>query len=435
MKACRKKNVFFLYMMGGDGDVPILNYMKHYRLDCPVIPDNNDTLRHVFRVQGIACVAIFDGDGTCIYNESMARNEDEYRKVIVRALRKVGKTNLKESAFVECGTVYPPAVREQKRIVHERMPSLAAGPDGRLHLAYVTDEAGSNDVLLRSADVRGRWGEPVTLAATDADEYAPSVAVTKDGGVVVAYAANPKGGRYDIYTVTASGGKVGKPKRVTRSPDDAMAPCLAADADRLWLSWYEWRKMGKLSRDREVFASRSSGRGWSKPLQVSPREVDGYEDHADPVIRPDGNGGAWVAWAWDYHETLPSRPPVKENSIFVRHIDSRMKMGPVLAAGFRGEGTARDYSPAIEVAKDGSPWVIWDNLHKASAGWSAKGVFVNRLAGEDFGEMRAGRGTRTGSRWPARSRAIPAPPSTEKAGCGSPTQTHRDLTGRCRWSA
>ncbi|MHC4473873.1 MAG: TolB family protein, partial [Planctomycetota bacterium] len=314
-------------------------------------------------------------------------NEDEYRKVIVRALRKVGKTNLKESAFVECGTVYPPAVREQKRIVHERMPSLAAGPDGRLHLAYVTDEAGSNDVLLRSADVRGRWGEPVTLAATDADEYAPSVAVTKDGGVVVAYAANPKGGRYDIYTVTASGGKVGKPKRVTRSPDDAMAPCLAADADRLWLSWYEWRKMGKLSRDREVFASRSSGRGWSKPLQVSPREVDGYEDHADPVIRPDGNGGAWVAWAWDYHETLPSRPPVKENSIFVRHIDSRMKMGPVLAAGFRGEGTARDYSPAIEVAKDGSPWVIWDNLHKASAGWSAKGVFVNRLAGEDFGEQ------------------------------------------------
>ncbi|MHC4933898.1 MAG: hypothetical protein ACYTGV_17105, partial [Planctomycetota bacterium] len=127
--------------------------------------------------------------------------------------------------------------------------------------------------------------------------------------------------------------------------------------------------------------------GWSKPIQVSPKTVPAYEDHADPIVRPDGKGGAWVAWAWDYHGTLPGKPPVNENSVFVRHVDRRLKAGPPLAAGFRGEGSARDYAPTLAVTPDGVPWTAWDNCHKSSAGYSAKGLFVNRLRGEDFGSQ------------------------------------------------
>ncbi len=40
----------------------------------------------------------------------------------------------------------------------------------------------------------------------------------------------------------------------------------------------------------------------------------------------------------------------------------------VLAPGFRGEDRARDYVPTLAVMADGTPWVAWDNSHKASLG-------------------------------------------------------------------
>jgi hypothetical protein len=263
------------------------------------------------------------------------------------------------------------------------MPRITPGPSGELHLAYVSDEAGTNDIFLRSY-VRGKWQKPVAVADTEADEYAPSVVALGKGTALVAYVSNAKG-RYDVYTAAVKNGRRTKPKQVTRSPDDAMAPALCRGGkNEIWLSWYQWARMGPLSRDREIFLCRGSGTRWSSPVQVSPSRVPTYEDHADPVVFPDGKGGIWVAWAWDYHNTLPQRPPVDENSIFMRHVDRKMKMGAILAAGFRGEGRARDYAPALAVTPDGVPWVAWDNSHKASKGYSAKAVFVNHLAGDDF---------------------------------------------------
>lgn len=386
MEAYEKKNVFFLYILSGDQDVPFVHFKKHYRLTSPVISDGMDSLRHVIRVRGIANVAVFGADGVCIHNAGGMGDLDDFRKIIDGALKqkKARGKNLRRTAFVERDTVYPPAVKKQGKMVRERMPSLDAGADGSLVLAYASDESGSNDVFLKIADGKGRWGKPIPIAATGADEYAPSVVATKAGAALVAYVSDEKG-RHDVYTVLVKAGEAGRPKRVTNSPDDAMAPCLAWDGKAAWLAWYEWRTMGDLSRDREVFVARSSGAGWSKPVQVSPKDVPAYEDHADPVVRPDGKGGAWVAWAWDYHGTLRNKPPVDENSIFVRHVDRRLKVGDCLAAGWRGEGRARDYMPTIAVTPDGKPWVAWDNLHQASAGYSAKAVFVNRLDGEDFG--------------------------------------------------
>jgi hypothetical protein len=384
--------------MSGDEDVPSMHFMKHYRINYPVIPDNKDSLRHMIRVSGISNVAVFGGDGVCIFNDGwMGKDTKDFLKLINGALRKTEKKkDPKKSAFVDCGTVYPPNVKEQGRIVHERMPSISAGKEGGLFLAYVSDESGSNDVFLRWNKDGEKWGKPIALAVTDADEYAPSVTATKPGEAIVAYVSNEKGGRYDVYTVEVKDGEAGKPKRVTKAPDDAMAPSLTWDGKYAWLAWYEWRKMGKLSRDREVFVTRGKHGKWSKVLQVSPKEVSTYEDHADPVVVPDGKGGAYVAWAWDYHpHTLASKPPVDENSIFVRHVSRQMKLGDPLAAGFRfteeeiaQKSRGRDYAPTLAITADGVPWVAWDNTHMSSAGYGAKALFVNSLTGDDFGRQK-----------------------------------------------
>ncbi|MHC4471923.1 MAG: TolB-like translocation protein, partial [Planctomycetota bacterium] len=316
-------------------------------------------------------------------------------KLIEGELRKGKKKNLKKSAYVECGTIYPPDVKKEGRIVHEWMPAISAGEEGELFLAYVSDDEGSNDVLLKWNEDGKRWGKPITIADSDADEYAPSVVAMDKGEALVAYVSNEKGGRYDIYSVKVKDGKPGKPRRVTRAEDDATAPDLAWDGKSAWLTWYEWRKMGVLSRDREVFVARGSGEKWSKAAQVSPKSVSAYEDHADPVVVPDGKGGAWVAWAWDYHpHTLKSKPPVDENSIFISHVSRQMKVGDPLAAGFRftpeeiaNKCRGRDYAPTLAIAPDGVPWVAWDNTHMSSAGYGAKALFVNRLTEEDFGRQ------------------------------------------------
>jgi len=374
--------------MSGDEDVPCLHFKKHYRFNFPFVPDNTDSLRHMIRVTGISNVAVFGGDGVCVHNDGwMGRDIKDFMKVIDTALAKCKVKKRPKSAYDECGTLYPPGVKKQGRIVHEWMPALCTGADGRMHLVYVTDKEGTNDILLMSADAKGKWGKPVEIAATDADEYAPAVVAGKDGKVIVAYTANTKKGRYEIFTVIVDTGKIGKPRRVTNSPDDAMAPRLCFDGRSAWLTWYEWRKMGDKSRDREIFVAKGSGSKWSKATQVSPKNVPTHEDHSDPVICPDGKGGVWVAWAWDYHNSLASRPPVDENSIFVSHVDRGMKVGKPLAAGFRGEGRARDYAPTIALTPDGVPWTAWDNNHKASTNYGHKAIFVNRLTKDDFGDQ------------------------------------------------
>jgi len=370
--------------LGGDEDVPVVHFKKHYRLTIPVIPDNLDRYRHIIRVSGITNVAVFGGDGVCVFNEEVMG--EGFPKVIDGALERIQGPDRKADAFVDGGTVYPPAVKEEVRIVHERMASLAAGSQGELHLAYCSDESGSNDVILRSF-AKGVWGNPVSVGATKADEYAPTVVALGKGQAMVAYVSNEKG-LYDIHAVVVKDGKPQRRQQLTRSRDDAMAPVLrGGDKTDPWLVWYEWAKMGNLSRDREVFAARLRSGSWSKPIQVSPRDVPTYEDHADPVVFPDGKGGAWVAWAWDYHGTLKKKVPVDENSIFARQVTKNLELGEVLAVGYRGEGRARDYAPTLAVTPEGMAWVAWDNSHKASLGYDAKAIFVNRLEGKDFGEQ------------------------------------------------
>jgi len=303
--------------MGGDEDLPLINFKKHYRLKYPMIPDNMDQARHIIRVSGIANVAVFGSDGVCVFNESSMGNIKDFQKVIDKELKKAKRSNLKKKAYIECDTVYAPDVKKKDgKIVHERMPAIASGPGDTVYMAYCSDKSGSNDIFLKIM-TGGRWGKDIAIAATGADEYSPTVAAVDDGVAVVAYVGMTKK-NYDIFTVVVKDGKAQKSKQLTKSKDDAMGPRLASGmGGYVWLTWYEWAKMGDLSRDREVFVARSKGgASFSKPVQISPKDVPTYEDHSEPVVAADSKGGAWVAWAWDYHGTLKDKPPVDENSIF-----------------------------------------------------------------------------------------------------------------------
>src|SRR5262245_59807146 len=214
IRSYEKKNVFFLHTLGGDQDLAAAHFKKHYRLNYPVIPDNLDRYRHIIRVTGITNVAVFGGDGVCVFNEAfMEGSSKDFTAVIDEALSKITGPNRRQTAFLDGGTVYAPQLKGEGPLAHQRMPCLAAGPEGELHLAYVSDAGGSNDVLLRSM-IKGVWTKDFPVAVTKADEYAPSVVVLGKGQALLAYVSNEKG-RYDIHAALLKDGKAQKRWQVT----------------------------------------------------------------------------------------------------------------------------------------------------------------------------------------------------------------------------
>ncbi len=82
-----------------------------------------------------------------------------------------------------------------------RMPSITAGPNGRLHLAYVDSRHGKMDIFYRaSTDSGGSWGPEYTVTEPGyiVDNLLPRMCELSDGSVCMAWISNrlgkPQGG-------------------------------------------------------------------------------------------------------------------------------------------------------------------------------------------------------------------------------------------------
>ena len=70
---------------------------------------------------------------------------------------------------------------------NEWSPSIAIGRDGRVHVAFDSYRSGNHDVILRTVEVDGKVGEPIIVAGSDRFEARPSIGVDPRGRVWVAY--------------------------------------------------------------------------------------------------------------------------------------------------------------------------------------------------------------------------------------------------------
>jgi hypothetical protein len=89
--------------------------------------------------------------------------------------------------------------------------------------------------------------------------------------------------------------------RLTDSGDDAMHARMACDdKGHVWAAYYKWHKMGKYSRDKEVYIRKLENGQWSNEIRISPTDVPQYEDHSEPSISAYGSGVA-IAWSCDFY--------------------------------------------------------------------------------------------------------------------------------------
>jgi hypothetical protein len=251
------------------------------------------------------------------------------------------------------------------RIVESR-PSLFFDGKGDLQLLYVEGDAHGHRIRVR--------GVEKPISSTDAFDAVAA-------GRFVFWVGLAASGKYDVF---AKRWPDGKPVNLTDSDDDAMDPAATIAADgSVWVAYTRWRKMGTVSRDKEVYARRFDGKSWSAEIRLSPDDVPVYEDHTDPAIAPDGKDGVAVAWAWDMHRMRDPK--------YARYQTSYHAEAPTI---FGRRATASGAESLLFFGHrgiDGTPGLFRDRAGRLHCAWrtltygrtgEGKALIVSRLAAD-----------------------------------------------------
>jgi len=347
--------------VAGDNELSALDFQRHYRLGFVQLLDTNRSFEKRYNDNGWTFLMLADCEGKIVYKVNSPHEEDW--KQLRSILNKVVSSPMSIKTIIQDGLEYMPATLQRTKEpenhrICDRFPSVACTSDGKVYVVFTTDRNSSSDVFIRVFD-GSKWSEDMPIAATDADEYDGTVLIDKQGRAWVSWTSNADGKNYNIFIVSFT--NPSQPRttaQLTHHDDDAMHARMACDEKgRIWVTYYKWHKMGKYSRDREVYLQRFEDSKWSDEVQVSPTDVPEYEDHTEPAIAIYGDG-AVVCWSWDFHQPKGYTQEVREPTIFMRTIDNNLKLGRPLAVS----GKNIDVTPALVVSHNRQIWAAWDSL-------------------------------------------------------------------------
>jgi hypothetical protein len=159
-----------------------------------------------------------------------------------------------------------------------RAPALAAGPEGRVYLAWTLGEDEGADIRVATSTDGGRsFGEPTIVAETKTYSDAPKVAVDRNGTVHIVYAES-SGGPFDRqnvrYTRSHDRARTFEPSREISgpSPDSARGaafPALSLDErDGVHVLWERYPNPHEPPRGLAMASSLDAGRSFTAPALV-----------------------------------------------------------------------------------------------------------------------------------------------------------------------
>jgi lysophospholipase L1-like esterase len=181
----------------------------------------------------------------------------------------------------------------------EESPSLAFAPDGTAWVAWAVSTAEDEVGILVSRWEGNTWSTPVPVLGTSAlSGRQPTLAAGPNGDLWLAWIGHDGTDRevYVSHWDGATGGAVvwSAPQRVGEDDTDPLAydtfPQLAVDdSGEVWLVWVSY----EVPTGTEVHASRWDGSTWAPQQQIS--TTDETPDTA-PSLALDVAGNPWVAW-------------------------------------------------------------------------------------------------------------------------------------------
>ncbi|MGA3323338.1 MAG: hypothetical protein ABSF45_02610 [Terriglobia bacterium] len=213
------------------------------------------------------------------------------------------------------GRVYVDRVPVTARLTDTReeedYPSLAAGANGDIWLAYVqfhhspdadqiranppeaphdfklyAEPTGGDQIWARKYS-GGNWGDNIAVTPAGRDCYKTAVAVDGSGRAWVVWSEN-HGGNFDIFARAVDASGAGEQVQISKEAGADVDAVATTDAGgRVWIAWQGWR-----NGVAAIYAAHQEGNGFSKPAKVS----NSNQNEWDPAIAADKSGRVAVAW-------------------------------------------------------------------------------------------------------------------------------------------
>jgi len=308
--------------------------------------------------------------------------------------RRAGKDQIAVVRSVTEGARFLARVRPTGRpagAASEWWPSLSAGADGTLWCAWQDDSTGTMRVYVsRSTDGGRTFGAPLAVDATPPKEvrqWKPAVAATGPGRAVVAWVdererfADDDLPQTGLRLARVEGDSVAASVRLDDTTqhavlaatlDHAWAPSVAADGERVLVSWVDFR-----SYDWRTYVRESSDGGATFGAETvvsrAPTEVEELDD--TPRAAYAGSGAALrplvVHTRW-----LKEPDGVKTPSRGYDTVLAPVGGAASLQVDGHGGDPVATFAPALAGLADGDALVAWQDHAKGGSD-----VYVSRVTG------------------------------------------------------
>ncbi|HEY5911212.1 MAG TPA: hypothetical protein VJA21_11480 [Verrucomicrobiae bacterium] len=352
--------VYYLEITCGENARAALDYTLHYRSPRMMGIDADYSMSQDYRAQSWPTFVVVDAEGVIRFH---GFDSDQNLAGVRRCLKNILRATEKDPKQVlASGVAYPAEVLACRKARRDRSPRLAFDRSGNANVVYYSNVGGTNAVYVRRFDPQGALKSEDRLSPAGLESYAPDCVFDDAGTLWVTWSARPDR-FFDIFVQSHNKGEPPRTERLSSSDDDAMSPRIAAGAGgALTVTYYKWAKLNGISRDRNVFARSydPARRSWGSEVEISPLEPK-VEDHTDPDVVMDAQGGAWIVWSYDYHPQLFRKPvSASQPTIFAARFSSNTAAPAVLVGATGRLRDAIDLFPSVALDSAGVLWCAWD---------------------------------------------------------------------------
>ena len=170
--------------------------------------------------------------------------------------------------------------------LEDDQPSIAVTRDGTVWVAWIGYRNQSDEIFARPFR-EGAWSAPVRVSPRPGDYFRVGLAEDAGGRLWAVWSAQ-EDGNWDLRARALERGTWGPVSRLTDNPAPDIFPSLAAGKDgRLALAWMSFR-----AGQSDVYLKTWDGSRWSPEVRISESRASDWE----PSVAVDSKGTAWVAW-------------------------------------------------------------------------------------------------------------------------------------------
>jgi len=241
-------------------------------------------------------------------------------------------------------------------------PALAEDSQGNIIVVWASRRDGEDGIWWRRVGPDLSLGSELRVPPAGKLEALPSLAVSKDGVVWLAFQSYRNGSSDIVFSRLAGSGWQRMPDAAA-TPDPEFRPRLAAAPDGgIWCAWDTYSR-GKYRVMLRRFDPRTGA--WGVAEQAP---GDGPLDAYAPDISVDSAGRVWVAYArnevedpaWGLRGPKEGGAPRPTVRLVVRDADGWRY--PLPLEGEEPGKVAEGDLPRVAISPDGAVWVVWQRL-------------------------------------------------------------------------